>query len=444
MIPEPEDTFSMPSSHVMLDQVDIAFDDPRAVAHAGLLLPATLAERLGIEQATDQLVDLGDRPGAAQPGRKLLTLVHALVAGGECIDDVELLRCGSTASVLGHRVMAASTVGTWLRAFTFGHVRQLDKVTGEILSRAWAAGAGPGDGPLTVDVDSTICEVHGYHKQGAGYGYTHRLGYHPLLATRADSGEVLHTRLRKGAANTARGILRFVDELIARLRRAGASGELTLRMDSGFWSAKLLRALRRHEVRYSITVRQTKTVRAAIATIPEHVWVQIAYQPDGVAQVAETPYRGDRLIVRRVRNEGDQAQLFATWRYHAFVTNRVGTMLELDADHRRHAVCELAIRDLKAGAGLAHLPSGHFNANAAWLLAATLAHNLIRWIATLGLSVGDQQTVAKTLRRTLLALPGRLTRSARQWTLHLPAGWPWAHSFTMALARLRCIPDPGG
>jgi Transposase DDE domain group 1 len=444
MIPEPEDTFSMPSSHVMLDQVDIAFDDPRAVAHAGLLLPATLAERLGIEQATDQLVDLGDRPGAAQPGRKLLTLVHALVAGGECIDDVELLRCGSTASVLGHRVMAASTVGTWLRAFTFGHVRQLDKVTGEILSRAWAAGAGPGDGPLTVDVDSTICEVHGYHKQGAGYGYTHRLGYHPLLATRAASGEVLHTRLRKGAANTARGILRFVDELIARLRRAGASGELTLRMDSGFWSAKLLRALRRHEVRYSITVRQTKTVRAAIATIPEHVWVQIAYQPDGVAQVAETPYRGDRLIVRRVRNQGDQAQLFATWRYHAFVTNRVGTMLELDADHRRHAVCELAIRDLKAGAGLAHLPSGHFNANAAWLLAATLAHNLIRWIATLGLSVGDQQTVAKTLRRTLLALPGRLTRSARQWTLHLPAGWPWAHSFTMALARLRCIPDPGG
>jgi hypothetical protein len=428
----------------MLDQVDIALDDPRAVAHAGLLLPATLAERLGIEQATDQLVDLGDRPGAAQPGRKLLTLVHALVAGGECIDDVELLRCGSTASVLGHRVMAASTVGTWLRAFTFGHVRQLDKVTGEILSRAWAAGAGPGDGPLTVDVDSTICEVHGDHKQGAGYGYTHRLGYHPLLATHAGSGEVLHTRLRKGAANTARGILRFVDELIARLRRAGASGELTLRMDSGFWSAKLLRALRRHEVRYSITVRQTKTVRAAIATIPEHVWVQIAYQPDGVAQVAETPYRGDRLIVRRVRNQGDQAQLFATWRYHAFVTNRVGTMLELDADHRRHAVCELAIRDLKAGAGLAHLPSGHFNANAAWLLAATLAHNLIRWIATLGLSVGDQQTVAKTLRRTLLALPGRLTRSARQWTLHLPAGWPWAHSFTMALARLRCIPDPGG
>src|SRR6266545_1701236 len=222
MVPELEDTFSMPSSHVVLDQVDIAFDDEHAVAGAGLLLPATLAERLGIEQVTDQVVDHGARAGAARPGRKLLTLVHALVAGGDCIDDVELLRSGATGSVLGHRVMAASTVGTFLRSFTFGHTRQLDQVTATILGRAWAAGAGPGDGPLTIDVDSTICEVHGYHKQGACYGYTHRLGYHPLLATRAEDGEVLHARLRKGSANTGRGILRFCDELVARLRRAGA------------------------------------------------------------------------------------------------------------------------------------------------------------------------------------------------------------------------------
>jgi hypothetical protein len=432
----------MPSSHVLLDRVDVAFDDERAVASAGLLLPATLAERLGIEQVTDELVGLGDRPGAARPGRKLLTLVHAMVAGGDCIDDVELLRCGSTASVLGHRVMAASTVGTFLRAFTFGHVRQLDKVTGEVLARAWAAGAGPGEGPLVVDVDSTICEVHGYHKQGACYGYTRTLGYHPLLATRADTGEVLHARLRKGAANTARGIARFVDELVARLRRAGASGELTLRMDSGFWSAKLIQRLRSQQVRYSITVRQTKTVRAAIAAIAEQAWVDIAYQPGGVAQVAEVGFKGDRLIVRRVRNLGDQAQLFATWRYHAFVTDRVGTATWLDADHRRHAVCELAIRDLKAGAGLAHLPSGQFNANAAWLLAATLAHNLLRWTAAIGLGTRNEQLIAKTIRRTLLVLPGRLTCSARRWRLHLPAEWPWAPTFQMALARLRCIPYP--
>jgi hypothetical protein len=432
----------MRSSHVVLDHVDVAFDDPRAVAAAGLLLPATLAERLGIEQVTDEFVDLGDRPGAARPGRKLLTLVHAMVAGGDCIDDIEVLRCGSTDSVLGHRVMAASTVGTWLRSFSFGHIRQLDKVTGELLSRAWLAGAGPGEGPLTIDMDSTICEVHGYHKQGACYGYTRRLGLHPLLAFRADTGEVLHARLRKGSANTARGIVRFTDELVARLRRAGATGELTVRMDSGFWSAKLLGRLRAHRVRYSITVRQTKTIRAAIAAIPEAAWVDIGYAADGVAQVAETPYRGDRLVIRRVRNLDDQQQLFATWRYHAFVTDRPGTPTWLDADHRRHAVCELAIRDLKTGAGLAHLPSGVFNANAAWLLAATLAHNLLRWTATLGLGIRDQQTVAKTLRRTLLTLPGRLTRSARRFTLHLPAHWPWAHDFRMALARLRCIPHP--
>jgi hypothetical protein len=290
-----------------------------------------------------------------------------------------------------------------------------------------------GGGPLVVDVDSTICEVHGYHKQGACYGYTHRLGYHPLLATRADTGEVLHARLRKGAANTARGILRFVDELVARLRRAGAVGELTLRMDSGFWSAKLIKRLRRHRVRYSITVRQTKTVRAAIAAFPEHDWVDIAYQPGGVAQVAETPYRGDRLIVRRVRNLGDQQQLFPTWRYLGFVTDRVGTATWLDADHRRHAVCELAIRDLKAGAGLAHLPSGQFNANATWLLAATLAHNLLRWTAAIGLGTRNEQIVAKTLRRTLLMLPGRLTRSAAAGGCtcrpagrgHTPSRWRW-------------------
>ena len=434
----------MRSSHVVLDQVEVAFDDQHAVANAGLLLPATLAERLGIEQAADKLIDLGDRPGAAYPGRKLLTVVHSLLAGGDSIDDVEVLRAGATGSVLGHRVMAASTVGTWLRAFTFGHVRQLDRLAEVALTRAWAAGAGPGDGPLLVDADSTICEVYGKAKQGATYGYTRKLGYHPLLATRADTGEVLHARQRTGKANTARGAPRFVDELIGRVRRAGATGELIFRADSGFWSAKVIARLRAHDTRFSITVRQTKPVRAAIAAIPEAAWVDIAYPDSGVAQVAETPFRGDRLIVRRVRHRTDQGQLFATWDYHALVTDRPGTMTELDADHRRHAVVELAIRDAKSGAGLNHHPSGRFFANAAWLVLVCLAHNLLRWTATLGLGTRNQLVVAKTLRRTLIALPGRLTRSARRWTLHLPTGWPWAHSLTMALARLRCLPHPGG
>jgi Transposase DDE domain group 1 len=434
----------MRSSPVVLDQVHVAFDDQRMVANAGLLLPATLADRLGIEQAADQLINLGQRPGAARPGRKVLTVVHGLLAGGDSIDDVEMLRAGATASMLGHRVMAASTVGTFLRAFTFGHVRQLDRLAETTLARAWAAGAGPGNGALVIDADSTICEVHGHHKQGATYGYTRRLGYHPLLATRADTGEVLHARQRTGKANTARGAPRFVEETIGRVRRAGAGGELIFRADSGFWSAPVIDRLRAHDVRFSITARQTKPVCAAIAAIPEAAWTTIPYPDSGIAQVAQTPFRGDRLVVRRTRHHTNQGQLFPTWDYHAFVTDRPGSPAELDADHRRHAVIELAIRDAKHGVGLRHHPSGRFFANAAWLVLVTLAHNLLRWIAVLGLGARNEQIVAKTLRRTLLTLPGRLTRSARRWTLHLPARWPWAHSFTMALARLRCIPQPGG
>jgi len=441
-IPDRKGAFSMPVSHATptLDQLGVVFDDTHAVASAGLLLPATLAARLGIEQTADELIDLGDRAGAVRPGRKVATLVHAMVAGADCIDDVEVLRCGATTQMLGHRVMAPSTIGTFLRAFSFGHVRQLDRLTEQILGRAWAAGAGPGDGPMTIDLDSTICEVHGHAKQGAAYGYTRQLGYHPLLATRADTGELLHARLRTGRAHTARGAPRFIDELAARVRRTGATGQLTVRADSGFWSVKVIRRLRRGKFRYSITVRLTRPVRQAIAAIPDNAWIDIGYPDSGVAQVAEARFRGDRLIVRRTRHHtGPQGELFPAWQYHAFVTDRPGTAIELDADHRRHAVVELAIRDLKAGAGLAHLPSGKFNANAAWLVLATLAHNLIRWVAALGLAAAGT-VVAKTVRRTLLALPGRLTRSARRWTLHLPAGWPWAFSFTHALARLRCIP----
>jgi hypothetical protein len=293
---------------------------------------------------------------------------------------------------------------------------------------------------MTIDLDSTVCPVHGHAKQGATYGYTHRLGYHPLVASRASSGEVLHARQRKGSANTARGAPRFVDEVAGRVRRAGASGELTMRADSGFWSAKTIRACHRHQIRYSITVRQTKPIRAAIATIDEQAWVDIVYPDTGLAQVAETRYQRDRLIVRRSRLIGAQAEPFPNRRYHAFVTDRVGTTVWLDQDHRRHAVVELCIRDLKERVGLRHCPSGKFNANAAWLAIATLAHNLLRWIATIGLGARQELVVAKTLRRTLLNLPGRLTRSARRCRLHLPAGWPWAPWFELALARLRCIP----
>jgi hypothetical protein len=259
------------SSHT-LDRVEVTFDGDRMVADAGLILPATLSQHLGVEALVDELVSVGHRPG-----RKLLTVVHALLAGGDCIDDADILRSGATSEVVGHEVMAPSTIGTWLRSFTFGHVRQLDALTERLLTAAWAAGAGPGAAPLVIDVDSTICQTHGYAKQGATYGYTRQRGYHPLLATRADTGEILHARMRKGSANSSRGAQRFVRETIRRVRRAGATGPIVLRADSAFWSAKVITACRDHNVRFSITVRATKAVVAAIDGIDETAWVDIDY-----------------------------------------------------------------------------------------------------------------------------------------------------------------------
>ncbi len=184
------------------DRSEVVFDDERVVVNAGIVLAVTLGRRLGIEALVDAAVRLGGRPGAARPGRKVLSLVHAMLLGADSIDDCDVLRAGRTEAVLGHRAMAPSTLGTFLRSFTFGHVRQLDRVLAEALKRAWRAGAGPGKRRLVIDIDSFLGEVHGHAKQGAGYGYSGKLGYHPLLATRADTSEVLHVRQRKGQANS--------------------------------------------------------------------------------------------------------------------------------------------------------------------------------------------------------------------------------------------------
>lgn len=425
-----------------IDRVRATFDDDSLVADAGLVLVATLVARLGLEALIDATVRLVGRVGGARPGRKVLTLVHAMLADADCIDDTDRLRAGSTGAVLGHRVMAPSTLGTFLRSFTFGHVRQLEAVVGRAIQRAWGLGAGP-TGTLVVDVDSTICEVHGYAKAGAAYGYTKMLGYHPLLATRADTGEVLHARLRKGSANTARGIVRFVDELLARVDRAGGGDAVIVRADSGFYQHKLLDRLSRAGVGFSVTIPQRAPVRSAIEGIDDTAWQRIDYS-DGQAQLAECSYRGRRLIVRRVRNHhGPQGQLFATWRYHAFVTNLAGSAWSLDQQHRAHAVVELSIRDLKAGP-LAHLPSGSFHANGAWLQCAVLAHNLLRWTATLGAISTDELIVAKTVRRRFLNVPARLVNRSGRPTLRLPARWPWAEPFTTALDALRALPPVPG
>jgi hypothetical protein len=203
----------------------------------------------------EQTVGMAGRVGGALPGRKVLTLVHAIAAGASHIDHADVLRAGETAGVLGHRVMAPSTLGTFLRAFSFGHVRKLEALVGKVLARAWELGAGPGTARVVIDVDSTICEVEGRAKQGAAYGYTEVLGYHPILATRADTGEIIHARMRKGSANTSRGARRFIDETVARLRRAGAAGEIVMRFDSGFWAKDTIAVLGRHQVRYTMAVR---------------------------------------------------------------------------------------------------------------------------------------------------------------------------------------------
>jgi hypothetical protein len=423
---------------VGLDRVEVVFDDRRAVPDAGIVVVATLAERLGIATLADRLVRLGAVAGAANAGRKVVTLIYAMVLGADCIDDCEMLRSGGLSRLLG-RVAAPSTIGTFLRAFTFGHVRQLDQLLAETLRRAWAAGAGPGDGRLTVDVDSFIGEVHGYKKQGAAFGYTRQRGYHPLLATRAETGEVLHIRLRTGRAASPRGVLRFADELIARVKRAGATGPVLFRADSAFWNKKLLARLAGAGWSYSISIAQQPWVKAAIAQIPETAWETLPDYPEGgQAQIAETSMNGHRLIVRRTRLVGAQAELWPDWRHFAFTTNRTEPLALVEAEHRNHAVIELAIRDLKDQA-LAHFPSGKFNANAAWTVIACLAHNLLRWTILVGLPNHTVRT-SRTIRRRLLSLPGRLTTSARQWTLHLPSRWPWQHDFIRALARIRALP----
>jgi hypothetical protein len=424
----------------------VSFDDPNLVANAGLILVGTLVLRLGLERLVNATVRLGGRVGGALPGRKVLTLVHAMVAGGSHIDHADVLRSGGSERVLPHRVMAPSTLGTFLRAFTFGHVRQLEAVVGETLRRAWAMGAGPGAGRLVVDVDSTICEVAGKAKQGAAFGYTKVLGYHPILATRAATGEILHARMRKGSANTARGARRFVEELVARVRRAGASGEIVLRVDSGFWSNDTIAVLGRLDVRFTMAVRTgNKAVARVIAAIDEDAWADIDYTPDGQAQVAETTYKGRRLIVRRTRlTDRAQARLWPDWRHHAFLTDLEGDARAVDAFHRQHAVVELAIRDLKEGAGLEHAPSGQFFANGAWLCCAVLAHNLVRWTVTVGTqSPVSELVVARTVRTQLIAVPARIVNLAGTPTLRCPLRWPWAEWFTRRLAALRALPDTG-
>ena len=430
----------------------ITFDDRRLVANAGLLLPATLARHLGLPELVQQRLDLGDAPGRANAGDKMMTLVASALAGGDCIDDADVLRTGGTACTLGGTVKAPSTLGTFLRSFRWGHVRQLDRVSRELLARAWQAGAGPGDGPLTIDLDSTICETYGLAKEGARHhGYTGKRGYHPLLAIAAGTGEVLMSRLREGRANTARGAAHFLREAVSRVRHGWGQRAQTVRADSGFYGHAQVAACRRDgcpllhhhppaqkpaepdrgdsrcrlDSHSLLDGRRRRCCRDDLHPVPDQAGRRAgaAHCPAGEADA--------RFPARSLR----QIQLS---RLHHRPLD--GETLELEADHRRHAEVENAIRDLKYGVGLNHMPSGRFAANGAWLAVQVMAHNLARWTARIGL--GEQIATTKTLRRRFFSLAGRITRSARRLTLHLPRRWPWESQFTRALARLRAIPLP--
>ena len=352
-----------------------------------------------------------------------------------------MLRAGASSKLLPFHVAAPSTLGTYLRSFTFGHVRQLDEVIEEELAKAWSLGMAPGDDPLVIDIDSTICEVSGYHKQGAAYGYTKKLGYHPILAVRSDTGEVLHCRMRKGSANTQRGTKRFVQELIPRCRRAGANGKITIRFDSGYQSEATLKELERLGISYTMAVHaNAKGIKSLVEAIDSDSWTPIDYTENGEAQVAETTYKGRRLIIRRTRLIGDQAELFPNWRYFGFVTDLEGPAIEVDQFHRNRARIELSIKDLKEGAGMEHVPSGKFHANGAWLAHAVIAHNLIRQASYLGeITPAESMVIARSFRRNFISLVGRLVNRSGKITLRTPARWPWAEAFMRALITLRAL-----
>ena len=430
-------------------EVTAVFDDPNLVSCSGLAPVLQLAERAGLPRLVAAHLKI-DKPGGVNAHLKVPGLVAGMVAGADSIDDMDLLRHGAMNRLL-LGVRAPSTLGTFLRAFTFGHVRQLDAVASRLLVElAGRAPLLPGAAELAyVDVDDTLKRTYGYAKQGAGRGYTGVKGLNALLAvvsTPSSAPVIAAARLRKGGANSARGADRFVSDALITARKAGAGGTLVLRADSAYYGHDVIAAALRQGARFSITARQDKADRKAISSIGDDTWTTIKYtnaifdeqsgQWISDAEVAEIDYTAftsrpkaqhikAKLIVRRVKdmNPDNQSELFTAYRYHAVFTNSPLAMLAAEKAHRAHAIVEQVIADLKNGP-LAHLPSGHFWDNSAWLVCATIAFNLTRAAGALASAFHAKATTG-TIRTQLITVPGRLARSARRLTLHLPTGWPW-------------------
>jgi len=433
----------------------VAFDDPSLVSAAGLVPVLGLAHRARLGELAGDHLTVSGGPGHTA-GLKVSALVAGMVAGADSIDDMDLLRHGGMGRLFSG-VRAPSTLGTFLRAFTFGHVRQLDVVAARFtagLARAAPLVAAAAE-VTYLDIDDTVRATYGYAKQGAGYGYSGVKGLHALLATVSTATTapvIVATWLRKGSANSARGAARLVTDAIKTTRSCGVTGLLVLRGDSAYYTRDVIAAARRHGVRFSITARKTRAVTAAIAAIGDDAWTTIRY-PHAIfdeqtqhwvsdAEVAEIPFtafasRGNkhavagRLIVRRVRDANpdhvqvnSQGELFRVWRHHAVFTDSPHPMLAAEADHRRHAIIEQGIADLKNGP-LAHLPSGSFAANSAWLVLTAMAFNLLRAAGCLASLVHAKATTA-TLRLQLINVAAPVATSARRTVLHLPTAWPWA------------------
>jgi hypothetical protein len=438
------------------------FDDRNLLASAGLIPVLELAQENGLADLADEHVSVPTDKGA-NAGRKVTALVAGMVAGADSIDDMALLRHGAMATVFD-RPYAPSTLGSFLRSFTFGHVRQLDAVAARFLrglvERTPLTGAPDAGGRVVVDLDDTIVPVHGPGKQGSGYGYTGVRGLNALIATATYEGQapvIVGQRLRRGACGSPRGAARMVTDALAAVRGlhpstpGGAKERVLVRADSAFYGYPTVSAVIGAGADVSVTVRMTAKVKKAIAAIEESAWTPIEYtdavydEPSGRwisrAEVAEIEFTAfgsrlapertpGRLVVRRIpdlREHTDgQGTLFETWRFHAFFTTTDPAVLDTvtaDKLHRRHAIIEQVHADLKNSA-LAHLPSGRFAANSAWLVLAVMAFNLTRAAASLtGKSLAKATTA--TIRRTLISVPARIASSARCLTLHLPRCWPW-------------------
>lgn len=437
--------------------VDVVFDDANLVADAGLVPVLALAEQIGLPDLVAEHVAIvdADNSAGANPAAKVMSLLAGMVAGADSIEDVDRLRQdGNGLAFTGIR--APSTLGTFLRAFTHGHVQQVNVVLrASLVALAQRVDLLPGsDQVVFVDVDSTHRQVYGYAKEGAAVGrHKGKKTLHPLIATVSTPiarPVVAGIRLRRGKSADVRGAARFLAETLAVVRQIAPTATVVVRADSKFYTADVVATAGRYNAYVSVTTGSNPSVNTAISQIPDTAWTPIHYPNAFVdtdtgelvsdAQVAEIPYTAftskpktqqvtGRLLVRRVKRlnpasiSPDQDELFTLWRHHAVFVTSPFEMLQAESQHRAHAVVEQVIADAAASA-LAHLPSGVFNANAAWAVLWAIAHNLTRAAGTLA-SAFHARATTSTIRAHLINVPARLARGARRLTLHLPQGWPW-------------------